>query len=142
MASLGPAQGNPKTPLLSSASTVSPWAPRMDQSPPCQCNWKDSEGPEMLECYKLAYSVLMNIKGCAQFIPRTRWSPHPPTGGLWLGASQAHLFCLASPSGPRPQGELIGLAAQHFLLICIYHHPIYFNKPLVHGTPLNTAESR
>lgn len=31
--------------------------------------------------------------------------------------------------GIEPEGELIGLASQHFVVISIYHCHIYFNKP-------------
>lgn len=52
------------------------------------------------------------------------------------------MFCLASPSGQEPQGELIGLASQHFVVISIYHCHIYFNKPLLHGAPLSPEQNR
>lgn len=38
--------------------------------------------------------------------------------------------------------ELTGLTSQHFIVICIYYHLIYFNKPLVPDMALNTAQNR
>ena len=74
----------------------------------------------------------MNIIVSVQLIP-----PHMlvPKSSHWgaFGLEHYRPICSAwlHPSGQEPQGELIGLASQHLVVMCIYHCRMYFNKPLL-----------
>lgn len=68
----------------------------------------------------------MNIKESGSLIPPLTLLPESSHWGL-LARSITGPFVLPGFSiRAGPQGELIGLASQHFILICFYHHPIYF----------------